>query len=677
MKLLNWFLLLIFSSTLLLVSITNAQLDIGYDDTDFPRVEVEIPPSPINYSILQTNSSNWWGGHYYTDYDLLVPYTGATGNVDLGSWNLTGDYLFGRMDDLIVDTIQVDIINSSIYQDTSLVLNLQFNNNQSIDSSIYGNDGTFKNGTHSERDVLELDGVDDYTDVSHNPSLDFTSKGELAISACVKMDSYRYTYNPIMTKINGDGLYPRLLPRNDGFTLWQYKLDGATQTITSNISVNLGEWNYYEAEINANTFGGRLYINNIIAGIDTTTGSIDGSTASRNIGYDSNLNDYLDGSIKWIKLRNRIPTEAIRAEDYADCTRYGYYNNLYVNELNTTGEAWFEDEVHHQGDVHFEDDVKECKGSADDVCREFNQTDLVYTAEVGSPRVIWDGFGDFIFNGGNVSIGTFGILQSGDWTYLSGDGSIEVGFDIAIPKYGNRDFYYGYGGIENHFFGNAGELKIDKDGNLITTGSGSFGGDLDVVGNVTIGDKITFAFGEIIDNLIDGWLTITGSLNVTGNVTAENVFLPAYAFAHTDANISIDSAGAWYNITFNEEASDPILDISHTYNDATNDTFTIGSDGIYLINWHIAFVDFAANPTGHVVTRVIKNGVEIPGSVLEKDTTKQNDHVTIDHNVLIKLSANDELKVQITADVTTVSTETIGTYGVHKDSGIIDIHRIA
>jgi hypothetical protein len=36
--------------------------------------------------------------------------------------------------------------------------------------------------------------------------------------------------------------------------------------------------------------------------------------------------------------------------------------------------------------------------------------------------------------------------------------------------------------------------------------------------NISIGDKITFAFGEIIDNIIDGWVRITGNLNVTENI---------------------------------------------------------------------------------------------------------------------------------------------------------------
>ncbi len=38
-------------------------------------------------------------------------------------------------------------------------------------------------------------------------------------------------------------------------------------------------------------------------------------------------------------------------------------------------------------------------------------------------------------------------------------------------------------------------------------------------GNLTLGQKITFTLGEIIDNIVDGWIRITGNLNVTGNAT--------------------------------------------------------------------------------------------------------------------------------------------------------------
>ncbi len=35
--------------------------------------------------------------------------------------------------------------------------------------------------------------------------------------------------------------------------------------------------------------------------------------------------------------------------------------------------------------------------------------------------------------------------------------------------------------------------------------------------NLTLGEKITFTLGGIIDNIVDGWITLTGGLNVIGH----------------------------------------------------------------------------------------------------------------------------------------------------------------
>ncbi len=37
-------------------------------------------------------------------------------------------------------------------------------------------------------------------------------------------------------------------------------------------------------------------------------------------------------------------------------------------------------------------------------------------------------------------------------------------------------------------------------------------------GNLTLGQKITFALGEVIDNIVNGWIRVVGGLNVTGDV---------------------------------------------------------------------------------------------------------------------------------------------------------------
>jgi len=161
------------------------------------------------------------------------------------------------------------------------------------------------------------------------------------------------------------------------------------------------------------------------------------------------------------------------------------------------------------------------------------------------------------------------------------------------------------------------------------------------------------------------------------NVTAENVHLPAYLFTHTNNTIAIASAGTWYNITFDVHSDAENSRVTHTYNDNTNDTFTIVDTGIYRIDYGISFVDSAANPKDHVAVRLIKDGVEIEGSVFEKDTTKQNAVGTLNDDILASLTAGEEVKIQFTSNATTVSLYTEGTYGTHPTTAQISFLKVA
>ena len=59
-----------------------------------------------------------------------------------------------------------------------------------------------------------------------------------------------------------------------------------------------------------------------------------------------------------------------------------------------------------------------------------------------------------------------------------------------------------------------GTLKVEMDLMNVTAGN------IIALGNLSLGEKITFALGETIDNIVDGWVRITGNLNVTnGNLS--------------------------------------------------------------------------------------------------------------------------------------------------------------
>ncbi|KKL71428.1 hypothetical protein LCGC14_2094970, partial [marine sediment metagenome] len=150
-----------------------------------------------------------------------------------------------------------------------------------------------------------------------------------------------------------------------------------------------------------------------------------------------------------------------------------------------------------------------------------------------------------------------------------------------------------------------------------------------------------------------------------------------FLFAHTNDTIPVASAGVWYNITYSEEVSSPKLRITHTHDDNTNDTFIIQDDGYYNIHYAMSFQDATATPSAHIVMRVIKNDVEIPGTLLEEDSSKQYADFTVSNGPIVYLVTGDEIKFQFTSDDTDVSLTSHRTYGVHHDTSVIKIIKIS
>lgn len=181
--------------------------------------------------------------------------------------------------------------------------------------------------------------------------------------------------------------------------------------------------------------------------------------------------------------------------------------------------------------------------------------------------------------------------------------------------------------------------------------------------------------GTVGENVVVN-LTSAGDIVASGNITADNAWIQQYVFAHTDNNISVDVAGTWYNITFNRTESLK-YGILHSHDDDTNDTFTITETGIYDLHGHLSFQDSAATPDSNIVFRFTKNDEEIAGSVREYDLDKKDWDTLGSTTVFASLTAGDEIKLQFTSDDTTVRLESDNTYGVHKDTAVMKIKRIA
>jgi len=159
---------------------------------------------------------------------------------------------------------------------------------------------------------------------------------------------------------------------------------------------------------------------------------------------------------------------------------------------------------------------------------------------------------------------------------------IDVTEEVVVEKLGVRNGSKLGGLIEIYNFSIGGPT----DWNLTSTIniSGDLG-DIDMIGNLTLGQKITFELGEIIDNIIDGWIRLTGSLNVTDDLLVGD-----------DANITNNLVVGW-NVTaqyYFGNISDTTLGyggetikqlMDDTLNRGILDALTIADNGSRQFNW--------------------------------------------------------------------------------------------
>ncbi len=171
--------------------------------------------------------------------------------------------------------------------------------------------------------------------------------------------------------------------------------------------------------------------------------------------------------------------------------------------------------------------------------------------------------------------------------------------------------------------------------------------DFIVEGDFTLGQKITFSFGEIIDNIVNGWIRITGGLNVTGETNLNgNVSIVG--------NLSVEG-----NTTSNEFFGDieadfvkialgsgsPTIDQMQEYLDNTGSSgFFEGGD---LTDGGAGTVDIASG-SGFIRTTTDENSElqsfkwSASSGVAVTDNTTQ--YVYVDDSGVISLSTNEFLE---------------------------------
>ena len=136
-----------------------------------------------------------------------------------------------------------------------------------------------------------------------------------------------------------------------------------------------------------------------------------------------------------------------------------------------------------------------------------------------------------------------------------------------------------------------------------------------IAGNLTIGDRLIFRLGEIIDNLIDGLITITGNLNVIGNTTTQGInFGGRQIFSAYDSVGGLGLTSSYKVIPFDTENRKDIFYIHSTSGDNVN--ITINYAGDYRITYDLCTTGsgIASSSDSIVQGRSLINNVLINGS---------------------------------------------------------------
>jgi len=198
----------------------------------------------------------------------------------------------------------------------------------------------------------------------------------------------------------------------------------------------------------------------------------------------------------------------------------------------------------------------------------------------------------------------------------------------------------------------------------------TFNGDVNISGNLNMSDSnitdvniLSFIYEEFIDNLVDGWLRITGNLNVTGNVEFSGD-ANITGDLNTDGNFTGNQiyGGMWGHnhtateFTFVDGVYAPIPMINATHLNG----FTHEEDGILIGSnlttqvagvYQITYMASGSGQNNHTYyTSIFCNEVNQDNCENHKKMAAGGDIVTQSGNCLIELAVGDKVSMR-TADI--------------------------
>lgn len=532
--------------------------------------------------ILDAGASSSWDNISYTTevcYQCELPnnqtietgdfirFANGTGNV--GLWHLDNNSAFGENDTLVYD--------------------FSYNGNNGTCSGAtcpdFITDGKFNGAFNFTRVDTSNGDFIDLGDMGVGESYPFSASGWIK-------STYSGDHQIIVSEGNSGTDTPlwNIGIDSSGFGWLGIRNNANTGLFLSGTTlINDGEWHHVVAVYTS--INGTLYVD----GIEENSGSIPSLPISldiTSIGREGRVSsgDYVNGSVDEVAIFNRT----LSAQEVQDMYLRGAVKlNLSVRSCNDSacsGENWIDindtspqnlsnynisNNTHFQYNVSFETE-------------DYNFTPKHYNVTVGYTIVDNPPNVSLILNttsltlnedsiqinctavnGGNISDYLFNVTYP-NGTLLFEDNTTNTSVDLTpdnltvVGEYDVSCFAednIGQSTTNTSSFNVTFAPRCPKRGyKNMTTGEILWyvdcNGNANLTGNLTLGQKITFALGEIIDNIVDGWIKITGNLNVTNsatigenlnvteNFTVENfAFVEDRLFVGTGCNINLTSKG--------------------------------------------------------------------------------------------------------------------------------------
>ena len=293
---------------------------------------INLDEKIANKTIIRNTNTSWV--LTMTDWFNSINFTTLLNSLGYKKENLTIDYPnldTDKTDDFTLDNLtnadlNVNSINSSQYFDSSKVLHLSFNNN-TLDSSDYGNDGTNHNAVLTE-DVAEFDGVGDYIQTTVNLS------GYLQATFSIWINPLNWGGGAarILTTLPSVDLYFRYL--NTG------KIDTFIRGLSNIVSTSSGtiqdnRWTLFTFVYNGTAK--IIYLNGVFDSLEQATGNFN---ITNFVSISKSISNSFNGSIDEVKIYNRALSQAEIQREYAESSKNVIHaNKVITNKLTVVGNS--------------------------------------------------------------------------------------------------------------------------------------------------------------------------------------------------------------------------------------------------------------------------------------------------------------------------------------------------